>query len=29
MVRDTVAQITGAPARPFRQWAAENAGAFR
>ncbi|MFJ3728633.1 NAD(P)H-binding protein [Streptomyces sp. NPDC090045] len=29
MVRDTVAQITGTPARPFRQWAAENANAFR
>ncbi len=28
-VRDTVAQITGTPARPFRQWAAENADAFR
>lgn len=28
-VRDTVAQITGTPARPFRQWAAENAHAFR
>ncbi|MDQ8705277.1 NAD(P)H-binding protein [Streptomyces sp. LHD-70] len=28
-VRDTVARITGAPARPFRQWAAENAGLFR
>ncbi|MFE3942381.1 NAD(P)H-binding protein [Streptomyces sp. NPDC059118] len=29
MVRDTVSQITGAPARPFRQWASENADAFR
>lgn len=29
MVRDTVAQVTGTPARPFRQWAAENATAFR
>ncbi|MFD3662571.1 NAD(P)H-binding protein [Streptomyces sp. NPDC058659] len=29
MVRDTVSQITGKPARPFRQWAAENATAFR
>ncbi|MEU3748163.1 MULTISPECIES: NAD(P)H-binding protein [Streptomyces] len=29
MVRDTVAQVTGVPARPFRQWAAENADAFR
>ncbi|MFF3177338.1 NAD(P)H-binding protein [Streptomyces sp. NPDC057900] len=28
-VRDTVARVTGAPARPFRQWAAENAAAFR
>ncbi|MFA7768823.1 NAD(P)H-binding protein [Streptomyces sp. NRRL S-448] len=28
MVRDTVAQITGIPARPFRQWASENAKAF-
>ncbi|QES51880.1 capsule biosynthesis protein CapD [Streptomyces venezuelae] len=28
-VRDTVAQITGTPARPFRQWASENAHAFR
>ncbi len=27
-VRDTVAQVTGTPARPFRQWAAENAPAF-
>ncbi|GGT15023.1 hypothetical protein [Streptomyces purpureus] len=24
-VRDTVPRITGAPARTFRQWAAENA----
>ncbi|MET9605320.1 NAD(P)H-binding protein [Streptomyces sp. NPDC006512] len=29
MVRDTVSQITGIPARPFRQWAAENVDAFR
>ncbi len=29
MVRDTVSQITGTPARPFRQWAPENAHAFR
>ncbi|CUM35923.1 hypothetical protein BN2537_811 [Streptomyces venezuelae] len=28
-VRDTVSQITGIPARPFRQWASENAAAFR
>ncbi|MGE7386381.1 NAD(P)H-binding protein [Streptomyces sp. NPDC004126] len=28
-VRDTVPRITGAPARPFRQWAEENADAFR
>ncbi|MEU3936992.1 NAD(P)H-binding protein [Streptomyces sp. NPDC029044] len=28
-VRDTVAQVTGSPARPFRQWAAENAHSFR
>jgi uncharacterized protein YbjT (DUF2867 family) len=28
-VRDTVPQITGVPARPFAQWAAENADAFR
>ncbi len=28
-VRDTVSQITGTPARPFRQWASENANAFR
>lgn len=28
-VRSTVAQITGSPARPFRQWAEENAAAFR
>ncbi|MDI3417727.1 SDR family oxidoreductase [Streptomyces luteolus] len=28
-VRDTVARITGVPARPFRQWATENAGLFR
>ncbi|WP_338494789.1 NAD(P)H-binding protein [Streptomyces sp. SJL17-4] len=29
MVRDTVAQITGTPARPFQQWASENADTFR
>lgn len=29
MVRDTVPQVTGTPARPFRQWASENADAFR
>ncbi|MFE2246463.1 NAD(P)H-binding protein [Streptomyces lavendulae] len=29
MVRDTVSQITGTPARPFRQWASENVRAFR
>ncbi|MFF0746908.1 SDR family oxidoreductase [Streptomyces sp. NPDC004111] len=28
-VRDTVVRITGSPARPFRQWAQENADAFR
>jgi uncharacterized protein YbjT (DUF2867 family) len=28
-VRDTVPQITGSPARPFRRWAAENAHRFR
>ncbi|GAA0935726.1 hypothetical protein GCM10009560_43990 [Nonomuraea longicatena] len=28
-VRDTVSQVTGAPARTFRQWAQENAAAFR
>ncbi|MGE7388180.1 SDR family oxidoreductase [Streptomyces sp. NPDC004126] len=28
-VRDTIARITGTPARPFRQWAEENAHAFR
>lgn len=28
-VRDTVSRVTGVPARPFRQWAAENAAAFR
>ncbi|MEU7296864.1 NAD(P)H-binding protein [Streptomyces exfoliatus] len=27
-VRDTVSQLTGAPARLFRQWASENAAAF-
>ncbi|GHI10194.1 capsule biosynthesis protein CapD [Streptomyces cellostaticus] len=29
MVRDTVLRITGTPARPFQQWASENANAFR
>lgn len=29
MVRDTVARVTGSPARPFRQWAVENADIFR
>ncbi|RLU80178.1 capsule biosynthesis protein CapD [Streptomyces griseocarneus] len=28
-VRDTVSRVTGSPARSFRQWAAENADAFR
>ncbi|CAM5507940.1 NAD(P)H-binding protein [Streptomyces narbonensis] len=28
-VRDTMSQVTGAAARPFRQWASENAAAFR
>ncbi|MFI9587610.1 NAD(P)H-binding protein [Streptomyces sp. NPDC052236] len=28
MVRDTVSQVTGTPARPFRQWASENATVF-
>ncbi|MFI6621465.1 NAD(P)H-binding protein [Streptomyces sp. NPDC050528] len=28
-VRDTVSRVTGTPARTFRQWAVENAGAFR
>ncbi|MCX4909948.1 SDR family oxidoreductase [Streptomyces sp. NBC_00878] len=28
-VRDTVSRVTGSPARPFQQWAAENAGIFR
>lgn len=28
-VRDTVSLVTGAPARPFQQWASENAAAFR
>ncbi|MFD9453333.1 SDR family oxidoreductase [Streptomyces sp. NPDC059985] len=28
-VRDTVARITGTPARPFQQWASENIDAFR
>lgn len=27
-VRDTVSQVTGTPARPFQQWASENANAF-
>ncbi|MFB7591865.1 NAD(P)H-binding protein [Streptomyces sp. NPDC056169] len=29
MVRDTVSQVTGTPARTFQQWASENANAFR
>ncbi|TJZ44502.1 NAD-dependent epimerase/dehydratase family protein [Streptomyces piniterrae] len=29
MVRHTVSRVTGSPARTFRQWAAENAAAFR
>ncbi|MFJ2239229.1 NAD(P)H-binding protein [Streptomyces sp. NPDC087859] len=29
MVRDTVARVTGFPARPFQQWAAENVDIFR
>ncbi|MEU6924129.1 NAD(P)H-binding protein [Streptomyces sp. NPDC046631] len=29
MVRDTVSQVTGAPARPFRQWVSEHVNAFR
>lgn len=28
-VHDTVAQVTGSPARPYRRWAEENADAFR
>ncbi|MFI9161384.1 SDR family oxidoreductase [Kitasatospora aureofaciens] len=28
-VRDTVATVTGTPARPFEQWVAENAAVFR
>ncbi|MFD5338113.1 NAD(P)H-binding protein [Streptomyces hawaiiensis] len=28
-VRDTVSQVTGTPARTFRQWASENADSFR
>ncbi|MGX9889716.1 NAD(P)H-binding protein [Streptomyces sp. NPDC002276] len=28
-VRDTVSWVTGSPARPFEQWAAENVGLFR
>jgi uncharacterized protein YbjT (DUF2867 family) len=28
-VRDTVPKVTGEPGRTFRQWATENAGAFR
>ncbi|MEU1574084.1 NAD(P)H-binding protein [Streptomyces collinus] len=28
-VRDTVSRVTGSTARPFRQWAAENAHRFR
>lgn len=27
-VRDTVSQVSGTPARPFRQWVTENVGAF-
>ncbi|MFE5894753.1 NAD(P)H-binding protein [Streptomyces sp. NPDC056462] len=29
MVRDTVSRVTGSAARPFQQWAAENADFFR
>lgn len=29
MVRETVSQVTGTPARSFQQWASENAHAFR
>ncbi|WP_405552169.1 NAD(P)H-binding protein [Streptomyces canus] len=29
VVRDTVSRVTGSPARPFHQWAAENADIFR
>jgi uncharacterized protein YbjT (DUF2867 family) len=29
VVRDTVSRVTGSPARPFQQWAAENADIFR
>ncbi|SCK43325.1 Uncharacterized conserved protein YbjT, contains NAD(P)-binding and DUF2867 domains [Streptomyces sp. ScaeMP-e48] len=28
-VHDTVSRVTGSPARPYRDWAEENAGAFR
>ncbi|MFE2279694.1 SDR family oxidoreductase [Streptomyces sp. NPDC059454] len=28
-VHDTVPRVTGSPARPFRQWAADNVAAFR
>ncbi|GGV80014.1 NmrA family transcriptional regulator [Streptomyces griseoloalbus] len=28
-VHDTVPRVTGSPAKPFRQWAAENVAAFR
>ncbi|MBW3705855.1 capsule biosynthesis protein CapD [Streptomyces griseus] len=28
-VHDTVARVTGSPARPYRRWAEENADAFR
>ncbi|WP_239486559.1 hypothetical protein [Streptomyces durocortorensis] len=28
-VHDTVARVTGSPARTFRRWAEENTGAFR
>jgi len=29
MITDTVAEITGAPARTFRQWAIEHAADFQ
>ncbi|CAM5631286.1 NAD(P)H-binding protein [Streptomyces californicus] len=28
-VHDTVARVTGSPARPYRRWAEENVDAFR
>ncbi|OCC09170.1 hypothetical protein A3Q37_05193 [Streptomyces sp. PTY087I2] len=28
-VHDTVARVTGSPARTYRRWAEENADAFR